>query len=102
MRIQEARDVLNGFGIEPPELEVLKPTEASYTSLLLQPSGPILGGEGRIGALDQDISAAKALAFARLALDRGAHMAVAPEYFTPWAALKALIDEGVTPQPGSL
>jgi len=102
MRIQEARDVLNEWGIASPELEVLKPTEASYTSLLLQPSGPILGGEGRIGALDQDISAAKTLAFARLAIDRGAHMAVAPEYFTPWTALKTLIDTGLTPQLGSL
>lgn len=102
MRIQEAREVLTGLGIESPELEVLKPTEASYTSLLLQPSGPILGGESRIGALDQSISAAKALAFARLALDRGAHVAIAPEYFTPWAALKELMHTGLTPQLGSL
>ena len=102
MRIQEAREILNGLGIEAPELEVLKPTEATYTSLLLQPSGPILGGAGRIGALDQAISTAKTLAFARLARERGAHLAVAPEYFTPWAALKTILDTCVTPQPGSL
>ncbi len=102
MRIQEAREVLNGLGIESPDLEVLKPTEASYTSLLLQPSGPILGGADRIGGLDQATSIAKTLAFARLARERGAHLAVAPEYFTPWAALKTLLETGVTPQAGSL
>lgn len=102
MRIQEAREVLNGLGIEAPELEVLKPTEATYTSLLLQPSGPILGGAARIGALDHATSTAKTLAFARLARGRGAHLAVAPEYSTPWAALQTLIATDVTPPAGCL
>lgn len=102
MQIQEAGKVLNELGIVWPELEVLRPTEASYTSMLLQPSGPILGGAGRIGALHQALSTAKTLDFARLARERGAHLAVTPEYFTPWAALKTLIASGVTPRTGSL
>lgn len=102
MEIREVGKVLNDRGIDLPVLEVLKPTEASYTSILLQPSGPILGGAVRIGALHQAISTAKTLDFARLARERGAHLAVTPEYFTPWAALKSLIATDVTPQPGSL
>ena len=102
MQIKEAREVLSGLGIEAPELEVLQPTEASYVSLLLQPSGPILGGAARIGALDQAASAAKTLDFARLARERGAHLAVTPEYFAPWAALKTLIFTGATPLAGCL
>ena len=102
MRVEEVNRVLAALHIQPPELEVLQATEASYTSLLLQPSGPILGGAARIGALDADVSAAKTLAFAGLARNCGAHLAVTPEYFAPWSALMTLLTTGVTPLSGCL
>jgi predicted amidohydrolase len=102
MEVREVREELAPFGLEPPDLEMLRPTEASYTCLLLQPSGPIFADRNRIGGLDQELNRRKVLAFAGLAKRKGAHLAVAPEYFTPWSAVKSLIEQGVVPPPGAL
>jgi predicted amidohydrolase len=102
MEVRDVCEILAPLALEPPDLEMLRPTEASYTCLLLQPSGPIFAGRDRIGGLDQDVNGQKALAFARLANERGAHLAVAPEYFTPWSAVRSLIGQGVVPRPGAL
>ena len=102
MEVKEVCEVLGPLDLEPPDLEMLRPTEASYTCLLLQPSGPIFAGGARIGGLDQGLNARKALAFAKHANERGAHLVVAPEYFTPWSAVKSLVEQGVVPPPGAL
>jgi hypothetical protein len=102
MEVKNVHEVLASLALESPDLEMLRPTEASYTCLLLQPSGPIFAGRDRIGGLDQDLNARKAFAFARLANERGAHLAVTPEYFTPWSAVKSLIEQGVVPPLGAL
>lgn len=102
MEVRDVCEVLAPLALKPPDLEMLRPTEASYTCLLLQPSGPIYADRARIGGLDQELNGRKALAFARLANGRGAHLAVAPEYFTPWSAVRSLIEEGVVPPAGAL
>lgn len=102
MEVREVRELLAQFDLESPDLEMLRPTEASYTCLLLQPSGPIFASGARIGGLDQDLNARKAVAFAKLANERGAHLAVAPEYFTPWSAIRSLVEQGVVPPLGAL
>lgn len=89
-------------GLQEPDLEMLRPTEASYTSLLLQPSGPIFASEQRIGNFDVPAATAKSLSLLRLARERGAHLAVTPEYFMPWAALEEAIATGITPGEGVL
>jgi len=94
--------VLAPVGLEPPDLEMLRPTEASYTCVLLQPSGPVFAGGNRIGGLDQELNSRKAMAFARLANERGAHLAVMPEYFAPWSAIQSMIEQGVVPPPNAL
>lgn len=102
MKVREVRELLAPLALEPPDLEMLRPTEASYTCLLLQPSGPIFADANRIGGHDPNLNQRKTLAFARLANERGAHLAVSPEYFTPWAAVRSLIEQGVVPPPGTL
>jgi len=102
MQICEVETVLEPLGLEPPDLEILRPNEASYVCLLLQPCGPIVGGPLRIGSLDKETSAKKAAEFLRLASGRGAHLAVAPEYFFPWATLQDLLENGVKPSLNAL
>ncbi|MNC10126.1 hypothetical protein D3C75_577630 [compost metagenome] len=89
-------------GLQEPDLEMLRPTEASYTCLLLQPCGPIFASEQRIGSYDVPLATAKSLSMLRMARDRGAHLAVTPEYFMPWAALEEAIATGITPAAGVL
>lgn len=102
MQLRDVETVLTLLDLEPPDLEILRPNEASYLCLLLQPSGPIVGGPLRIGSLDEETSAKKAAAFLELALERAAHLAVAPEYFFPWATLQALLAKGIAPSQSAL
>ncbi|MDP9031651.1 MAG: hypothetical protein M3O11_14430, partial [Pseudomonadota bacterium] len=89
-------------GLQEPDLEMLRPTEVSYTCLLLQPCGPIFASEQRIGNYDVLLATAKSLSMLRMARERGAHLAVTPEYFMPWAALEEAIATGITPAEGVL
>lgn len=102
MVVSEVREILAPLALEPPDLEMLRATEVSYTCLLLQPSGPIFADRARIGGLDQNLNGRKILAFARLANEKGAHLAVAPEYFTPWSAVRSLIEQNIVPPLGAL
>lgn len=102
MPTQDVTDALIPYGLLPPDLEMLRPTEASYTSLLMQPSGPIFASQQRIGTLDANISASKSKAFLNLARARGAHLAVTPEYFLSWSALREAIEQGITPADDAL
>jgi len=102
MQVSEVREVLNAQGIAAPELVFLRPDEATYTALLLQPSGPVYADADRIGGLHPELNGQKAFAFAHLATERNAHLAVAPEYFTPWTAIASLLHQGLTPPPGAL
>lgn len=103
MKIREVNNaLLADLGLAPPDLEMLQPTAASYTCLLLQPSGPIFASEQRIGGLNQALNEVKALEFLRLAKNRGAGLAVAPEYFVPWKSLGKILAEGTIPDEGAL
>jgi predicted amidohydrolase len=102
MPTREVAAVLLPYDLLPPDLEMLRPREASYTSLLMQPSGPIYASQQRIGSLDADIASAKSKKFLALARDRGAHLAVTPEYFLTWSALREAIQQGVTPADDAL
>lgn len=102
MQIREVEDVLSPFGLGSPDLEMLRPNEARYQCLLLQPSGPIVASSQRIGSYDMGTSEKKAVQFLRLAANNGAHLAVTPEYFFPWSALRALLLDGTAPNAGAL
>ncbi|WP_218281364.1 MULTISPECIES: hypothetical protein [unclassified Pseudomonas] len=102
MPTRDVSSALLPFGLLEPDLEMLRPTETSYTSLLLQPSGPIFASEQRIGSLDVSTAIAKSLSFLTLARDRGAHLAITPEYFMPWVALSEAITTGIAPAADAL
>lgn len=102
MPTRDVTEALFPYGLLPPDLEILRPTEASYTSLLMQPSGPIFASQQRIGPLDVSIAKDKSMAFLNLARARGAHLAVTPEYFLPWSALQDAIQQDITPADDAL
>lgn len=97
MVVQNVADILRPAGLGPPDLEFLRPNERQYTALLMQPSGPIFANLQRIGPADETLAAAKGRKFLELARTRNAHLAVTPEYFFPWSALKDAIVGGIVP-----
>jgi predicted amidohydrolase len=102
MPTQEVAESLTPYGLLPPDLEMLRPTVARYTSVMMQPSGPIFASQHRIGTFDVDTATAKTEAFLALARARGAHLAIIPEYFMPWTALQKAIEQDVTPADDAL
>ncbi len=102
MPTRDIADVLLPHGLSPPDLEMLRPTEARYRSLLMQPSGPISATQERIGPLNVGTAAAKGKLFLELARNRGVHLAITPEYFFPWLALQEAIIEGQAPEDDAL
>lgn len=102
MPTRDIADVLRDHDLSPPDLAMLRPTEARYRSLLMQPSGPIYATQERIGPLDVDDAATKGKVFLELARTRGVHLAITPEYFFPWHALQEAITEGLTPEDEAL
>jgi predicted amidohydrolase len=97
MHIEDVAGVLAVHGLLKPDLEILRPTEAAYRALLLQPSGPIYAGADRIGPLDRAANGVRSRAFLELAAARSAHLAVTPEYFLSWASLEQALQHGIAP-----
>lgn len=94
--------VLTPLSLGAPDLEMLRPDEARYSCLLMQPSGPIFAGRQRIGHYDSKVGTSKGIQFLHLAREKHAHLAVTPEYFFPWDTLKEAMLGGVVPSPGNL
>jgi hypothetical protein len=102
MPTAEVTNVLTKYGLLPPDLEMLRPTSNRYTTILMQPSGPIQATTDRIGPLDVNAASAKGLAFLQKAIEKSAHLAITPEYFFPWSELKKVICEGIHPNENAL
>ena len=102
MPIINVQDTLTPHLLTAPDLEMLRPTEKSYTCLLLQPCGPIFANNDRIGNLDTESAAVKSRKFLELAQAQGAHLAVTPEYYLPWSALLSAIKDDVIPAADAL
>lgn len=100
--VRTISDVLQPQGLSPPDLEFLRPNERQYTTLLMQPSGPIFASRQRIGPADCALAGAKGRKFLELAQSRNAHLAVTPEYFLPWSTLRDAIAGGITPAADAL
>src|SRR5258706_9752151 len=102
MHLEDVQDALKPLGLQSPDLEMLRPTEARYRCLLLQPSGPIFAGAQRIGNWDIVTAGRKASHFLSLAQDHAAHLVVTPEYFFPWTALQDALTAGAAPRNDGL
>lgn len=97
MDVREVAEVLWPYGLQSPDLEMLRADEKRYKCLLLQPSGPVYAGAQRIGCFDTVESDKKASSFIKMASTSGAHLVVTPEYFFPWATLQAALLAGTQP-----
>ncbi|MDP2028124.1 MAG: hypothetical protein Q8K12_00590 [Thiobacillus sp.] len=100
--IQIVSKLLVHLGLTNPVLEVLKPNDQSYRALLLQPAGPILADQQRIGPLDLAKADQRSRMLLTLARERGDHLVVTPEYFLPISTLKFCVESDVFPAPGAL
>lgn len=102
MDIKTVTHALDDRGLTPPDLEMLRSNSSQYITLLMQPNGPIYANIDRIGAYDQAAASVKGKSFLELAVTRGAHLAVTPEYFFPWAAILESINNGLVPPDDAL
>ena len=85
--ICEVEDLLLSRKLQNPSLDALRPNHQAYRALLLQPSGPILADDNRIGPLDLDFAGRQARKLLELATIRGHHIVVTPEYYLPISTL---------------
>lgn len=95
-------DVLKQRNLQNPELEMLAPNEQSYRALLLQPSGPIVANEERIGHLRMAIAEDRCKKFLTLAAQRGNHLVVVPEYCLPVSVLIQCATSDLFPAEGAV
>lgn len=102
MQLKPIADVLNPLNLNSPDLEMLRPDERRYTTLLMQPNGPIFASKERIGAFDQTGAKIKGKRFLETANECGATLAITPEYFLPWDTLSEGIAEGLVPPDNAL
>lgn len=100
--ICDVESVLRARSLTNPSLDALKPNDQSYRALLLQPAGPILADDTRIGPLDLVYADTQAMKFLELATVKGHHLVVTPEYYLPIETLLKCV-QGVTfPAIGAL
>lgn len=100
--IRDVEGVLQARSLTNPSLEALKPNDQSYRAFLLQPAGPILADNTRIGPLDLDFADKQATKFLELATAQGHHLVVTPEYYLPIATLLKCVQGATFPAVGAL
>lgn len=100
--IRDVESVLLARLLTNPLLDALNPNDQSYRALLLQPSGPILADNTRIGPLDIAFADTQATKFLELAKAKGHHLVVTPEYYLPIETLLKCVLGDTFPAVGAL
>lgn len=100
--IRDVEGVLLARSLTNPSLDALNPNDQSYRALLLQPAGPILADNTRIGPLDLAFADKQATSFLKLAAEKGHHLVVTPEYYLPIQTLLKCVQNGTFPATGAL
>jgi hypothetical protein len=100
--IRDVEGLLSARSLTNPSLEALNPNDQSYRALLLQPSGPILADNDRIGPLEAARADTQAAKFFELATTRGHHLVVTPEYYLPIQTLLKCVQGPLFPAAGAL
>jgi hypothetical protein len=100
--IRDVEGVLQARSLTNPSLDALNPNDQSYRALLLQPSGPILADNTRIGPLNLAFADTQATQFLQLATVKGHHLVVTPEYYLPIKTLLACVQGATFPAVGAL
>lgn len=99
--IRDVEGVLQARSLSNPSLDALNPNDQSYRALLLQPTGPILADDTRIGPLDLAFADTQATKFLELAKAKGHHLVVTPEYYLPIETLLKCILGATFPAVGA-
>ncbi|MGZ3240053.1 MAG: hypothetical protein ACXU7Z_06485 [Burkholderiaceae bacterium] len=102
VQCKRVNEVLQHHGLRRPELEVLAPTEQSYRALLLQPSGPILANANFIGHLNAAEAEQRCRKYLELAVQRGNHLVITPEYCLPISVLLECVQGATFPAAGAI
>jgi hypothetical protein len=100
--ICDVEGVLRARSLTNPSLEALNPNDQSYRALLLQPAGPILADNARIGPLDLAFADTQATKFLELATAKGHHLVITPEYYLPITTLLKCVQGATFPATGAL
>lgn len=100
--IRDVEGVLQARSLSNPSLNALNPNDQSYRALLLQPAGPILADNTRIGPLDLAFADKQATRFLELATLKGHHLVVTPEYYLPIETLLKCVRGTTFPAVGAL
>jgi hypothetical protein len=100
--IRDVEGVLQARSLANPSLEVLNPNDQSYRALFLQPAGPILADNTRIGPLDLAYADTQARKLLELAVAKGHHLVVTPEYYLPIKTLLTCVQGAIFPAVGAL
>lgn len=100
--ICDVESVLRARSLTNPSLDALKPNDQSYRALLLQPTGPILADNTRIGPMDLAFADMQATKFLELATAKGHHLVVTPEYYLPIKTLLKCVQGATFPDIGAL
>lgn len=100
--IRDVKSVLEARSLQNPSLDALRADDQSYRALLLQPAGPILADDTRIGPLDLAFADKQATKFLELARQRGHHLVVTPEYYLPVETLLKCVQGPTFPGDGAL
>lgn len=100
--IRDVEGVLEARSLTNPSFDALNPNDQSYRALLLQPAGPILADNTRIGPLDLAFADMQATKFLELATAKGHHLVVTPEYYLPIETLLKCVQGATFPAAGAL
>jgi len=100
--VRDVEGVLQARFLTNPSLDALNPNDQSYRALLLQPAGPILADNTRIGPLDLDFADTQATRYLELAAAKGHHLVVTPEYYLPVETLLKCVKGATFPAVGAL
>lgn len=100
--IRDVESVLQARSLMSPSLDALNPNDQSYRALMLQPAGPILADNTRIGPLDVAFADMQAMKFLEIATTKGHHLVVTPEYYLPIKTLLRCVQGATFPAFGAL
>ncbi len=102
MEIKEVGQILGDLSIV--ELNCLVPDRQTYGAMLLQPDGPIVANNRRIGHLDQNRGAELCRKFLQESIINFASLVITPEYCLPWTLVKEIaeVNSDLIPPKGAI
>jgi hypothetical protein len=95
---------IRALGLEPVQLNALRPDDVAYSILLNQYKGEAVANKDFIGNSQgtHDLAVKKCVQFSEIAVSNAYDLAVSPEYSTPWKAISKIISSKVLPVNGKL